>query len=389
MSATPALEGVRVLDLASVGPAARASRVLADYGADVVKVGAVPRAGGVQIVPPYYAYSGNRGMQRALFDLKADAGREAFLTLAKDADVVIESFRPGVVDRLGIGYEALRAVNPRIVLCSTSGFGQDGPRSTWAGHDVNYLATSGFLDCTGRQADGRPALPGATVADIAAGGMQAAMSILAALLRRERTGEGEWLDVSIADGAFALMSLYVDEYLATGTEPGPGHYILTGRYACYDVYTCSDGKHLSVGAIEPQFWKNFCELVGLSQHAGSQLDDAAQDQVRADVAAVLATKPRDEWVDLLGPADTCVAPVNTVAEAVADEQYTARGLVADAVSDTDGPFRQAAPVWAGTNPPDGAYRVRDGQLTDTTDLLVAAGLDAAAVQALVDEGAVA
>ena len=389
MSVTPALEGVRVLDLASVGPAARASRVLADYGADVVKVGAVPRAGGVQIVPPYYAYSGNRGMQRALFDLKADAGREAFLALAKDADVVIESFRPGVVDRLGIGYEALRAVNPRIVLCSTSGFGQDGPRSTWAGHDVNYLATSGFLDCTGRQADGRPALPGATVADIAAGGMQAAMAILAALLRRERTGEGEWLDVSIADGAFALMSLYVDEYLATGTEPGPGHYILTGRYACYDVYTCSDGKHLSVGAIEPQFWKNFCELVGLPQHAGSQLDDAAQDQVRADVAAVLATRTRDEWVDLLGPADTCVAPVNTVAEAVADEQYTARGLVADAVSDTDGPFRQAAPVWAGTTPPDGAYRVRDGQLTDTTDLLVAAGLDPAAVQALVDEGAVA
>ena len=389
MSVTPALEGVRVLDLASVGPAARASRVLADYGADVVKVGAVPRAGGVQIVPPYYAYSGNRGMQRALFDLKADAGREAFLALAKDADVVIESFRPGVVDRLGIGFEALRAVNPGIILCSTSGFGQDGPRSTWAGHDVNYLATSGFLDCTGRQADGRPALPGATVADIAAGGMQAAMSILAALLRRERTGEGEWLDVSIADGAFALMSLYVDEYLATGTEPGPGHYILTGRYACYDVYTCSDGKHLSVGAIEPQFWKNFCELVGLPQHAGSQLDDAAQDQVRADVAAVLATRPRDEWVALLGPADTCVAPVNTVAEAVADEQYTARGLVADAVSDTDGPFRQAAPVWAGTTPPDGAYRVRDGQLTDTTDLLVAAGLDPAAVQALVDEGAVA
>lgn len=389
MSVTPALEGVRVLDLASVGPAARASRVLADYGADVVKVGAVPRAGGVQIVPPYYAYSGNRGMQRALFDLKSDAGREAFLALAKDADVVIESFRPGVVDRLGIGYEALRAANPGIILCSTSGFGQDGPRSTWAGHDVNYLATSGFLDCTGRQADGRPALPGATVADIAAGGMQAAMAILAALLRRERTGEGEWLDVSIADGAFALMSLYVDEYLATGTEPGPGHYILTGRYACYDVYTCSDGKHLSVGAIEPQFWKNFCELVGLPQHAGSQLDDAAQDQVRADVAAVLATKARDEWVALLGPADTCVAPVNTVAEAVSDEQYAARGLVADAVSDTDGPFRQAAPVWAGTTPPDGAYRVRDGQLTDTTDLLVAAGLDPAAVQALVDEGAVA
>ena len=188
---TAALAGVRVLDLASVGPAARASRILADYGADVVKVGAVPRAGGVQIVPPYYAYSGNRGMTRALFDLKADGGREAFLTLAESADVVIESFRPGVVDRLGIGFSDLQARNPKIILCSTSGFGQSGPRSNWAGHDVNYLATSGFLDCTGRQEDGRPALPGATVADIAAGGMQAAMAVLASLLKRENSGVGD------------------------------------------------------------------------------------------------------------------------------------------------------------------------------------------------------
>ena len=181
---TPALEGITVLDLASVGPAARASRILADYGADVVKVGAVPRAGGAQIVPPYYAYSGNRGMTRASFDLKSDDGREAFLALAERADVVIESFRPGVVDRLGIGFEDLQARNARIILCSTSGFGQSGPRSAWAGHDVNYLATSGFLDCSGRRSDGRPVLPGATVADIAAGGMQAAMAVLAGLLMR-------------------------------------------------------------------------------------------------------------------------------------------------------------------------------------------------------------
>ena len=161
---TAALDGIRVLDLASVGPGARASRTLADYGAQVVKVGAVPRAGAVQIVPPYYAYSGNRGMQRALFDLKSDGGREAFLELAERSDVIIESFRPGVVDRLGIGFEAVAARNPGIVYCSTSGFGQSGPRSSWAGHDVNYLGVSGFLDCTGRRADGRPALPGATVA---------------------------------------------------------------------------------------------------------------------------------------------------------------------------------------------------------------------------------
>lgn len=378
-----------MLDLASVGPGARASRTLADYGAEVIKVGAVPRAGGVQIVPPYYAYSGNRGVGRALFDLKAEAGREAFLRLAETADVIIESFRPGVVDRLGIGFDAVRARNAGIVYCSTSGFGQSGPRSTWAGHDINYLGVAGFLDCTGRQSDGRPALPGATVADIAAGGMQAAMSIMAALLRRANTGEGELLDVSIADGSFALMSLYVDEYLATGVEPGPGHYILTGRYACYDVYTCADGKFVAVGAIEPQFWRNLVGLLGLEQYADAQMDDDAQDEIRAAMAAVFATRTRDEWVAELGPANTCVTEVNTVAEAVVDEQYTARGVVADAVHVTEGPFRQSAPILAGTVDPDGPYEIREGTATDTAELLAAVGIDAAEIEQLLATGVIA
>ena len=395
---TPALEGVRVLDLATVGPAARASRILADYGASVTKVGAVPRAGGVQITPPFYAYSGNRGMTRALFDLKSADGRNAFLGLVAEADVVIESFRPGVADRLGIGYAALREANPAIILCSTSGYGQDGPRRDWAGHDINYLATSGFLDCSGRQADGRPALPGATVADIAAGGMQAAMAIMAALLRRERgeqnrqgehTRQGEHIDVSIADGAFTMMSLYVDEYLATGNEPGPGHYILTGRYACYDTYRCADGRYVSVGAIEPRFWANLCELIGLPQFASQQTEDDAQDEIRNALAAKFVTEDRDHWVQLLGPADTCVAPVNTVAEAVEDPHTTARALVVDAVSETDGPFRQSAPGWAGTVPPDGAYEVAAADSTDTESLLAGAGLGAHEIERMLDEGVIA
>lgn len=386
---TPALDGIRVLDFASVGPGARASRMLSDYGAEVVKLGATPRHGSVQITPPYYAYSGHRLMKRALVDLKADAGREAFLALATDADVILESFRPGVVDRLGIGYDAVRAVNPRIVYCSTSGFGQSGPQSSWAGHDVNYLAVSGYLDCTGRRADGSPPLPGATVADIAAGGMHAVMAIMAGLLRRERTGEGEYLDVSIADGAFGLMSLYVDEYLATGTEPGPGHYILTGKYACYDVYTCADGRHLSVGAIEPAFWRNLCRELGLEQYADAQMDDDRQDEIRAAIAAVLATKSRDEWAARLGPADCCVAPVNTVAEAIDDQQYAARGMVVEADHEVEGVFRQTGPVWAGTTPPDGPYPVRVGTATDTDELLSAAGFDEARIAALRDEGVIA
>ena len=215
MTAAGPLAGVRVLDFSTVGPAARSARWLADYGADVVKIGAPARAGAVQIEPVFYAYSAHRGMRRIRLDLKADAGRAAFLRLAETADVVIESFRPGVVDRLGIGYEAVKAVNPGIVYCSTSGYGQDGPRSQWAGHDLNYLAVGGYLDCSGRGADGGPALPGATIADSAGGGMQAVMGILAALVARQSTGEGQHLDVAAADGVLALMSLYV--------ERAPGH----------------------------------------------------------------------------------------------------------------------------------------------------------------------
>ncbi len=384
-----ALCGARVLDLASVGPAARASRILADYGADVVKVGAVPRSGAVQIVPPHYAYSGNRGMRRASFDLKSEDGLAAFLELADRADVVIESFRPGVAARLGIGAGDLLARNPRLVYCSTSGYGQDGPRRSWAGHDLNYLAVGGFLDCTGRRADGRPALPGATVADIAAGGMQAAMSVLAALLERERTGTGQHLDVSIADGVLAMMSLYADEYLATGTEPGPGHYILTGRYACYDVYACADGRFVSVGAIEPQFWANLCRELDLEQWVPHQLDDEVQDRIRSDLAEAFASRGRDEWVGRLGPADCCVAPVNSVAESIDDEQFVARGAIVEAVHPTAGSFRQLAPIWAGTELPELPVRVPDGSASDAGALLVEAGCDPDRVTAWIDQGVVA
>jgi alpha-methylacyl-CoA racemase len=386
---TPALDGIRVLDFASVGPGARASRILSDYGAEVIKLGPTPKHGSKQLVPPYYAYSGHRLMRRGLLDLKADAGREAYMALAKDADVVLESFRPGVVDRLGIGYEATRADNERIVYCSTSGFGQSGPQSSWVGHDVNYLAVSGYLDCTGRRADGSPPLPGATVADIAAGGMHAVMSIMAALFRRERTGTGELLDVSIADGAFGLMSLYVDEYLATGTEPGPGHYILTGKFACYDIYTCSDGRHLSVGAIEPAFWRNLCRELDLEHFNDIQMDADRQDEIRTAFARVFMTKTRDEWSAQLGPADCCVAPVNTVAEAIDDQQYVARGMVVEADHATKGIFRQTGPVWAGTTPADGPYPVREGTVTDTADLLAEAGYEPSAIAELLENGVIA
>jgi alpha-methylacyl-CoA racemase len=383
------LDGVTVLDLASVGPAARTSRWLADYGARVVKVGPTPKQGGVQIVPPFYAYAGHRDMQRALFDLKADAGRGAFLRLAAGADVVIESFRPGVVDRLGIGYDAVRARNPGVVYCSTTGYGQDGPYSQWAGHDINYLALGGYLDCTGRDADGGPALPGATIGDGAGGGMHAVIAILAALVHRAANGEGAYLDVSVADGVLSLMSLHLDEHLATGAVPGPRHDLLTGRFACYDVYPCRDGKWLAVGAIEPAFYANLCRALGCEQWLEHQRDDAVQDRIRTDFRAAFAARDRDDWVAELGPADTCVAPVASVPEVVDDPHFAARKTFATAHEPEHGDFRQLGRVLAGMRRDTTTIPVRTGTVTDTGALLRAAGFSDEEIAALVEEGAVA
>jgi alpha-methylacyl-CoA racemase len=383
------LAGVSVLDLSSVGPAARATRLLADYGATVVKVGAVPGRGPAPVAPPFFAYSAQRGMRRVRLDVRHPDGLEAFLALAAGADVVVESFRPGVVDRLGIGYENLRAVNAGIIYCSTSGYGQDGPRSGWAGHDLDYLAVSGYLATSGPGTDGGPPIPGATIADAAAGGMHAALAITAALFARRLTGEGTFLDVSVADGALWLMSLAVDEHLAMGTEPGPGHDVLTGRYACYDTYRAADDRWLAVAAIEAKFFANLCRALGCEEWIDHQYDDAAQDEVRAAFAAAFAHRDRDTWVTTLAGDDTCVAPVQAVAEIADDPQFAARGAVVAAV-DTDGrPFRQVGAVLAGMPPVAVPVTARDAAVTDTDELLEAAGVDRARIVDLRREGVVA
>jgi alpha-methylacyl-CoA racemase len=376
------LDGITVLDLSSVGPATRAARWLADYGATVVKVGAVPSAGNVQIIPVYHAYGGGRLQKRALFDLKSADGREAFLRLAERADVLLESFRPGVMARLGVGYEDVRARNPRIVYCSTSGYGQDGPYSQWAGHDLNYLALGGFLDASQRAGGGQPPVPGTTIADSAAGGMHAVMSICAALVKRE----GAYLDVSVADGVVQLMSVNIEEHLATGAVPGHRHTMTTGRYAAYDTYACSDDRWISVAAIEPKFWANFCNLIGLPQWASEQTNDELQDRIRAEVADVIRTKTRDEWTELLAPHDTCVAPVLSVPEVIEDAQLRS-GLV-DSVHPTHGAFHSVGPTLAGQVRQD-RYELREGTETDTDELLAAAGLDAEEIAKLREAGEIA
>ncbi|HXW38131.1 MAG TPA: CoA transferase, partial [Acidimicrobiales bacterium] len=324
------LGGVTVLDLSTVGPAARCTRILADYGATVVKVGPVPGRGADPITPPFFAYSGGRGFRRLCVDLKDTDGRDAFCALMTTSDVVVESFRPGVLERLGLSFERLSSLNPRIVLCSTTGFGQDGPRAGWAGHDLDYLAVGGYLAACEPRADGGPPLPGATIADAAAGGMQAAMAVVAALYGRGPDGPGVHLDVSVADGVLWLMSLAADEHLATGSEVGHGHDVLSGRYACYDCYPAADGRWLAVGAIEHRFFANLCRALGCEQWIDHQLDDDVQDKVRADFRAAFAARDRDAWVEMLSGADTCVAPVLGVAELAGDPQFAARRAVVEA-----------------------------------------------------------
>jgi alpha-methylacyl-CoA racemase len=384
-----ALEGVVVLDLSSVGPAARCTRLLADYGASVVKVGPVPGHGPQPVTPPFYAYSAHRGMRRVQIDLRDAEGRVAFLALAARADVVVESFRPGVVDRLGIGYDAVRALNGGIVYCSTSGYGQSGPRAAWAGHDLDYLAVGGYLAATGPRADGGPPIPGATIADAAAGGMHAALAISAALVRRASTGEGVLLDVSVADGVLWLMSLAVDEHLATGTMPGPGHDVLTGRYACYATYRAADGGWLAVAAIEAKFFANLCGALGCPQWAEHQYDDQAQDAIRRDFAAAFAREERDHWVATLAGADACVAPVQQVAEVADDPQYRARAAFVEAKHGTRGSFRQVGPVLAGMARVEEPVEVRDDGVTDTEQLLEQSGLAPARLADLRARGVIA
>ena len=265
MIAPGSLEGVTVLDLSRLLPGGFCSLLFADAGADVIKVEDTGMGDYIRWAPPLYGddskqalgtrsslyLSLNRGKRSIRLDLKSDGGREALLRLVRDADVVLESFRPGVLDRLGVGYETLKAQNPRIIYCAITGYGLTGPNVSRAGHDTNYLALGGLLGLTG-EADGAPVSAAGQIADLGGGGLMAAWSILAALWERERSGEGQLVDVSMTDGAQSWLAMVAAAYLADGNVPKRGSETLNGGFACYRPYECADGW-VSVGALEPKF----------------------------------------------------------------------------------------------------------------------------------------
>lgn len=341
-----AFAGVKVLDLSRLLPGPFCSMLLADFGADVIKV-EDPKGGDyIRWWPPLLGKNSgfhvvlNRNKRSLTLNLKKPAGKEIFLQLAAKADVLLEGFRPGMMERLGLGFDVLEAVNPRLIYCAITGYGMDGPRAQRAGHDINYLALNGVLSHSGPQ--GAPTIPGVQIADLGGGALYAAFSIATALYARERIGVGQQIDLAMADGALTWNCLRWGQYLADGTLPTTGDGFLNLGFACYNLYQTRDNRYMSLGALEPQFWQLFCETVGRPEwNQPSYFEPGPhQDQLQKQVAALFQEKDLEEWIRMFAPVDCCCEPVLNMEEVMADEQVRQRKMVVELLHERWGAYRQ-------------------------------------------------
>jgi crotonobetainyl-CoA:carnitine CoA-transferase CaiB-like acyl-CoA transferase len=312
-----------MLDLSRQLPGPFCSMMLADLGVDVLVVAAPNDAMGIGI--PLI----QRNKRSMTLNLKDPKGKEIFHRLARDADILLEGFRPGVTDRLGIDYASLARLNPRVIYCSISGYGQDGPYRDKVGHDINYLGYAGVLGMSG-MAGNPPTIMPVQVADIGGGALMALAGILAALLAREHSGRGQFVDISMMDGSVAWNVFHVLLQLAMGTQPERGRTQLTGHYPCYAVYETKDGKYVTVGALEPHFWRNLCQQLGVEEFIADQFADGARrEEMFRVVREKFTQKTQAEWLAQLGPVDICFGPVNSIIEAFADPQVQARRMIVE------------------------------------------------------------
>lgn len=341
-----ALQGVRILDLSRLLPGPFLTMVLADMGADVVKV-EDPRVGDyLRAFPPAKAgISGrflavNRGKRSLALDLKEPAQRDAFLQMVERADVVVESFRPGVMDKLGVGYAVLAARNPKIVVCSISGYGQTGPYVHRAGHDLNYIALSGVLAMGGGVADGAPTMPGVQIADLAGGALWGATAILGALVGRQRTGKGAHLDISMCEGSLALLAAEAGN-MDCGAVPTRGKESLNGSMAGYSIYRTKDDRYLAVGALEPKFWVALNQAIGRAPNVAEIVGTPEQQaKTRADLAAIFASKTAAEWQTQLARHDCCVEIALEMTELADHPLHAAREVFFTVDGGPAGPLKQ-------------------------------------------------
>ena len=383
------LTGVRVVDFSRLLPGPYASLVLADLGADVIKV--EPSRGGdyLRWLPPLagkksFAFAALNGGKRSLaVDLKHAGGAEVARRLVDAADVLIESFRPGVMDRLGLGFEQVRITNPGLVYCAISGYGQTGPYRDRAGHDLNYCALAGVVGLAGPAA-GAPALAPVQLADIGGGALWSLVGVLAALHLRRDTGEGAFIDISMTEGALSFLQMPLAAHLGGGAPaPARGQDTLTGGQACYAIYETADARYMSVAALEPKFWQALCAAIERPDLLGKAFGDpAAAERTRAELAAVFRRRTQAEWVETFAAVDACVEPVLAPAEVATHPLHRARANVID---DQEGMGRLRTPLRPADAPAPGAAPELGAH---SQAILAELGFDSSRIEALLSSGAV-
>ena len=388
------LSTLKVLDFTTLLPGPFGTMVLADLGAEIVRIESPTRPDMVRVMPPMvgkvsaaHAYL-NRSKRSLAIDLKKPEGAELVKALVKDYDIVIEQFRPGVMDKLGVGYDALREVNPTLIFCSVTGYGQDGPYRDRAGHDMNYLAVAGMTSYNGRRSSG-PQPMAFQVADVAGGSCHAVMAILAAVIHRQHTGEGQYIDISMTDAAFAMHALTAPGALQTGESPELESTQLNGG-SFYDCYETADGRWFSVGGLEPQFFGQFCQAIGRPELSGRGLAMAPDivAQLKADIAGAMKEKTFAEWQDIFIQIDSCTEPVLSFTEACEHPQMKARQMVVEVADEQGNRQRQVASPFKFSKTQPG-YRFPGAQLgAHTSDVLAEAGFDAEKIEGLKKAGVV-
>ncbi|UCC90478.1 MAG: CoA transferase [Dehalococcoidia bacterium] len=349
-----ALEGLQILDITWQGPGPFCTMILGDLGAEIIKIGPPPTAGARQATKEAgkreVAYQAtNRNKKSILLNLKSEEGRSIFHKLAKEADVIVEGFRPGVTKRLGIDYQTITEINPKIIYCSITGYGQDGPYRDLPGHDVNYISIGGVLNLIG-EADRQPVVPLNLVADYGAGGMSAVVGILSALIARGKTGKGQYIDISLTDSVILLLTQVVlDHYFQSGVVPKRGEHYLSGAYPHYNIYEAKDGKFITIACLEPWLWENLCREIGREEfipfsltrgHLPNPTENEKWEEISSYLKQLFLTKTRDEWFELLSQKDVPIGKVYSLDEVFADPQVLHRKMVIEVEHPTEGKVKQ-------------------------------------------------
>ena len=386
-----ALQGIKILDLTRLLPGSFTSLMLADYGAEVIMVEDPAGEPGRHTGPFINGLSGrhlllNRNKKSITLNIRDPRGRELFIKLAKKADVIIENFRPGYMERLGLGHDRLLEINPKLIFCSLSGYGQTGPNRNEPGHDINYISKTGILGLTSAPGEAIP-LPGVQIADLGGGSMMAVMGILLAVIARAATGNGQYIDAAMADGITSWLPLVACDYLAGGTPPpAAGEHQYAGSLACYHTYKTKDGRYLALGALEPKFWVNFCKWMGFEDFIPIQRDPAAQARMKNRIQETFRTRTLSEWMSEDAVKEMCLTPVKTIDEALNDPQMLAREMVFQADHPVAGSTKQLGfPVKLSQTP--AAYRQGAPLLGEhNPDVFGAIGLNPSEIEALRKEG---